>query len=165
MSSTLPGETVLDPFFGSGTTGAVAKKLGRNFIGIEREDKYIEQAKARIDAIKRIGEAEILHTAAKREQPRIPFGTLIENGMLKPGTVLTDHSGRYQAKVAADGNLVANKHRGSIHKVGAVLQGAPSCNGWTFWHYRQGRQNVPIDALRQQIRDKDTSGSAGKTLQ
>jgi modification methylase len=166
MSSTLPGETVLDPFFGSGTTGAVAKKLGRNYIGLERDEKYIEEAKARIDAIKKIGESEILHTAAKREQPRIPFGTLIENGMLKPGAVLTDHSGRYQARIAADGNLVSDKHRGSIHKVGAVLQGAPSCNGWTFWHYKQGRQTVPIDALRQQIRDQgEPAGSAGKTLQ
>ena len=153
MSSTNPGETILDPFFGTGTTGAVAKKLGRNYIGIERETDYIKFARQRLDGIKKLGDGEILHTPSKREQPRIPFGTLIERGLLKPGTQLVSSNGRYKAKVSADGSLVASGHRGSIHKVGAALQGAPSCNGWTFWHYHQGSSKpVPIDDLRQQVR-------------
>ncbi len=152
MSSTNPGDLVLDPFFGTGTTGAVAKKLGRNFIGIEREKSYREAAAARIKAIKNIGESEILHTPSKRDEPRIPFGTLIEQGLIKPGMVLTDAGGHHEAKVAADGNLIANTYRGSIHKVGAALQGAPSCNGWTFWHYRDKGRILPIDNLRQKIR-------------
>jgi modification methylase len=161
MSSTLPGEVVLDPFFGTGTTGAVAKKLGRDYIGIEREDSYIRFAEERLKNITRLGEGEILHTPAKREETRIPFGWLIEHGLLKPGAILTDPKGRYEAKIGADGNLIADTIRGSIHKVGATLQGAPSCNGWTFWHYRQGRQNVPIDALRQQLRQTMAAGTAG----
>lgn len=156
MSSTVPGDTVLDPFFGTGTTGAVAKKLGRRYIGIEREQEYIEYAQHRLDEIKRLGDGEILHAPSKREEPRIPFGTLIERGILKPGTQLTSSNGRYTAKIAADGNLVATGIRGSIHKVGATLQNAPSCNGWTFWHY----QNEPIDSLRQKIRDEGRSGAA-----
>ncbi|MCB1556408.1 MAG: site-specific DNA-methyltransferase [Alphaproteobacteria bacterium] len=153
MSSTNPGDLVLDPFFGTGTTGAVAKKLGRDYIGIEREESYIKAAQARLDSITRLGENEILHTPSRRELPRVPFGRLIENGLLKPGTVLRDARGRHEAKVGADGNLITNHYRGSIHKVGAALQGAPSCNGWTFWHYREGKQYRPIDDLRRQLRD------------
>lgn len=164
MSSTTPGDVVLDPFFGTGTTGAVAKKLGRKYIGIEREEAYRAVAEKRIQAIKSLGEREILYTPPKREQPRIPFGWLIERGMLKPGTTLTDSRGRYTAKVAADGNLVTDSHRGSIHKVGAALQGAPSCNGWTFWHYRDGGAYVPIDNLRQNLR-RQTGNTTKETIQ
>jgi modification methylase len=163
MSSTNPGDLVIDPFFGTGTTGAVAKKLGRDYIGIEREKAYRDVAAERIKAIKNIGAGEILHAPSKREEPRIPFGTLIEQGLLKPGTVLTDAGQKHSAKVAADGNLVASTHRGSIHKVGAALQGAPSCNGWTFWHYRDKGRVVPIDNLRQQIRSQTAAGK--ETLQ
>ncbi len=162
MSSTNPGDLVLDPFFGTGTTGAVAKKLGRNFTGIEREEDYIRIAEERIKNIKRMGSDEILHTPSKREEPRIPFGTLIERGLLKPGAVLTDSRQRYQAKIGADGNLITESERGSIHKVGAALQGAPSCNGWTFWHFRQGQNFIPIDKLRQQVR---AEGAKKDTLQ
>jgi len=165
MSSTQPDDVVLDPFFGTGTTGAVAKKLGRKYIGIEREQDYIRYARLRLEEITRLGEDEILHSVPKREQPRVPFGRLIENGMLKPGTTLTDHKGRFAAKIAADGNLVADNCRGSIHKVGATLQGAPSCNGWTFWHYREGNKAVPIDALRQQIRDEGTVAHSDRVRQ
>ena len=160
MSSTNPGETVLDPFFGTGTTGAAAKKLGRNYIGLEREQSYIDVAEKRLKAITKLGSGEILQTPSKREEPRIPFGQLIENGMLKPGTVLTDAKQRYEAKVSADGSLITNQYRGSIHKVGAALQGAPSCNGWTYWHIKQGKQFVPIDTLRQKLR-----GNTTETLQ
>lgn len=156
MSSSNPGDMVLDPFFGTGTTGAVAKKLGRRYIGIEREDDYIKTAQERLDGITTLGDGEILQTPSKREQPRIPFGTLIEQGLLKPGTVLTDSKQRHQAVIGADGNLITNTYRGSIHKVGAAVQKAPSCNGWTFWHYKAGRQYVPIDHLRQQIRGQKT---------
>jgi modification methylase len=152
MSSTNPGDVVLDPFFGTGTTGAVAKKLGRKYIGIEQEQEYIDVATRRLESIKQLGEGEILHTPAKREQPRIPFGQLIENGLLKPGTRLTDSRNRFEAKVGADGSLIAeNGTRGSIHKLGASLQGAPSCNGWTFWHIHKGKDKMPIDTLRQKV--------------
>lgn len=155
MSSTNPDDVVLDPFFGTGTTGAVAKKLGRKYIGIERETDYIKAAQKRLDGIKKLGDGEILQTPSKREQPRIPFGTLIEQGLLKPGTVLTDSKNRHEAMVGADGSLITNHYRGSIHKVGAAVQNAPSCNGWTFWHYKAGQKMLPIDDLRQRVRAKD----------
>lgn len=155
MSSTNPDDVVLDPFFGTGTTGAVAKKLGRKYIGIERETDYIKAAQKRLDGIKKLGDGEILQTPSKREQPRIPFGTLIEQGLLKPGTVLTDSKNRHEATVGADGSLITNHYRGSIHKVGAAVQNAPSCNGWTFWHYKAGQKMLPIDDLRQRVRAKD----------
>ncbi len=164
MSSTIPGDVVLDPFFGTGTTGAVAKKLGRDYIGIEREESYLKAATERLKNVKQVGDAEILHAPSKREETRIPFGWLIERGLLKPGATLTDSKGRIEAQIGADGNLITNNVRGSIHKVGAAVQGAPSCNGWTFWHVRQGKQNVPIDALRQQLR-LDMSHAASTTLQ
>lgn len=164
MSSTKPEDVVLDPFFGTGTTGAVAKKLGRKWIGLERDETYIKHATKRIDGIQCIGSQEIIHTPAKREQPRVPFGTLIEQGYLKPGTMLQDKQGKYEAQITADGNLIANTHRGSIHKVGAALQDAPSCNGWTFWHFEEDGKAIPIDKLRQAFRDKEfsTSDKSGK---
>ena len=155
MSSTRPGETVLDPFFGTGTTGAVAKRLGRHYIGIERDKAYAKVAEKRIKGISTL-DSELTEGMAKREQPRIPFGWLIERGMLNPGTVLTDHSKRHSAKIHADGTLVVKNHinsiKGSIHKVGAAVQGAPSCNGWTFWHYEDNGRSVPIDNLRDLLR-------------
>jgi modification methylase len=158
MSCTQPGDLVLDPFFGSGTTGAVAKKLGRDWIGLEREDDYIKLATKRIAAVKPIEEDDILHRPAKREEPRVPFGWLVERGIIKPGTVLTDGHNRIEAKVGADGSVIAGKgpgkYQGSIHKVGAALQDAPSCNGWTYWHYKEGGRTFPIDRLRQRIRDE-----------
>jgi len=161
MASSNPGDIILDPFFGTGTTGAVSKKLDRRYIGIERETGYIQVAEERIKKIVRLGDGEILHTPAKREEPRIPFGWLIERGLLKPGAVLTDSRQKHEAKVSADGNLIAQgqtgQYRGSIHRVGAALQGAPSCNGWTYWHVKQGKSIVPIDTLRQQLRDETHS--------
>jgi modification methylase len=167
MASTKPGDVVLDPFFGTGTTGAVAKKLDRRYIGIERETGYIKVAEDRLKKIVRLGDGEILHTPAKREEQRIPFGWLIERGLVKPGAVLTDPKQQFEAKITADGNLIAKgqagQHRGSIHRVGAALQGAPSCNGWTYWHIKKGKGMVPIDTLRQQIRDE--SAASGSTVQ
>jgi len=158
LSSTEPGDVVLDPFFGTGTTGAVAKKLGRDYIGIEREDAYIKVAKKRLAAITAGSDIELLQTPEKRKQPRIPFGQLLEEGLLEPGAILVDHSRKHRAKVHADGNLVANGKRGSIHKLGATLQDAPSCNGWTYWHYQDGGKTRPIDELRQELRSRLFSG-------
>jgi modification methylase len=156
LSSTEVGDVVLDPFFGTGTTGAVAKKLGRDFIGIEKEKEYIAFAKERIAAIKAGDDESLLKTIEKRSEPRVPFGQVVEQGMLQPGSVLFDHSRRFTARVRADGNLVARNHtgdhKGSIHKVGAALQGLPSCNGWTFWHFENKGKVWPIDVLRQEIR-------------
>jgi modification methylase len=155
LSSTNPGDVILDPFFGTGTTGAVAKKLGRDFIGIEREQEYIAHARERIASVT-TGDEEFLKPIEKRQEPRVPFGQVVEQGLLTPGTVLFDHSRRYSARVRADGNLVARSHKGdhkgSIHKVGAELQGLPSCNGWTFWHFETKGKAWPIDVLRQDIR-------------
>jgi modification methylase len=156
LSSTDVGDVVLDPFFGTGTTGAVAKKLGRDFIGIEREREYIAHAKERIAAIKAGDDDTLLKPIEKRAEPRVPFGQVVEMGLLEPGAVLFDHTRRFSARVRADGNLVARNHtgdhKGSIHKVGAALQGLPSCNGWTFWHFENKGKVLPIDALRQEIR-------------
>lgn len=160
LSSTDIGDVVLDPFFGTGTTGAVAKKLGRDFVGIEREQDYIDHAAKRIAAIT-TGDESMLKPIEKREEPRVPFGQVVEQGLLQPGAVLFDHSRRYSARVRADGNLVARNHtgdhKGSIHKVGAALQGLPSCNGWTFWHFENKGKVWPIDVLRQEIRSQITS--------
>ena len=156
LSSTNTGDVILDPFFGTGTTGAVAKKLGRDFIGIERDKEYIAHAKQRIDSITHVDDDSLLKPIEKRAEPRVPFGHVVELGLLPPGTVLFDHSRRYNARIRADGNLVARNHegdhKGSIHKVGAALQGLPSCNGWTFWHFESKGKVAPIDVLRQEIR-------------
>ncbi len=153
LSSTNPGDVVLDPFFGTGTTGAVAKKLGRHFIGIERDRDYIAAAEARIDAAEPVDLEALKMTQSKRAAPRIPFGRLLEEGLLNPGTELTDKRGKFSAMVRADGSLVSGNHSGSIHKVGALLQGLDSCNGWTYWHYEKDGSREPIDDLRQIIRD------------
>lgn len=152
VGTTNVGDVVLDPFFGTGTTGAVAKRLGRKWIGIEREQDYIDVARKRIAEIRQHDTKALEVTRGKRAEPRVPFGQLVERRMLEPGDVLESMNGRHRAKVRADGTLVSEKVTGSIHKVGAELQGAPSCNGWTYWCYRQDGKAVPIDVLRQQIR-------------
>lgn len=152
VGSTSPGDVVLDPFFGTGTTGAVAKKLGRHFIGIEREEAYRKVAQKRIDDTRRYDRSSLEVTRSKRAEPRVPFGQLVERGMLIPGEELRSLNGRHRAKIRADGTLVAHDARGSIHQVGAALEGAPSCNGWTYWSFKREGKQVPIDVLRQQIR-------------
>jgi modification methylase len=151
LASTKPGDLVLDPFFGTGTTGAVAKRLGRRFIGIERDRDYAMLAMKRVAAVEP-APTDLVTTQAKREEPRIPFGTLVERGLLKPGDVLVDASGRHRAKVRADGTVISAEARGSIHQVGAQVQGAPACNGWAFWYLEQKGKAVPIDLLRQKVR-------------
>ncbi len=152
LSATKPGDVVLDPFFGTGTTGAVAKQLGRSYIGIERDETYIKGARQRLKGLKEIEDKTLLDTPSKRALPRIPFGSVVERGLLRPGTVLTDSSGRHTAKVRADGTLISAEHRGSIHQVGAAVQGAPACNGWTFWHVDMKGSRVAIDVLREKVR-------------
>ena len=152
VGTTNPGDVVLDPFFGTGTTGAVAKKLGRHFIGIERETAYIEAATKRLANVRRFDAAGLEVTQSKRAEPRVPFGQLVERGMLRPGEALYSLNGRHSAKVRADGSLIAKDTKGSIHQVGAHLEGAPSCNGWTYWCFKKDGQSVPIDILRQQVR-------------
>ena len=152
LSATKPGDVVLDPFFGTGTTGAVAKQLGRSYIGIERDETYIQGARQRLKGLKEIEDKTLLDTPSKRALPRIPFGSVVERGLLRPGTVLTDSSGRHTAKVRADGTLISAEHRGSIHQVGAAVQGAPACNGWTFWHVDMKGSRVAIDVLRDKVR-------------
>ena len=152
VGTTQPGDVVLDPFFGTGTTGAVAKRLGRRWIGIEREQDYIQAARKRLSKIKAHDKSALEVTRSKRAEPRIPFGQLVERQLLAPGDVLESMNGRHRAKVRADGTLVAADIKGSIHKVGAELQGAPSCNGWTYWCFRKDGKPVPIDVLRQQLR-------------
>ncbi len=150
LACTKPGDVILDPFFGTGTTGAVAKRLRRHWIGIDREGTYIEAAQERIDAALPLDESAVTTMMAPRQAPRVAFGTLIETGYLKPGTVLSDTKRRWRAVVKADGSLLTDcGTAGSIHKVGATLQNAPSCNGWTFWHYEAENGLKPIDALRQ----------------
>ncbi|MDA9772243.1 DNA methyltransferase [Amylibacter sp.] len=156
VGSTNEGDVILDPFFGSGTTGAVAKKLGRNFIGIEREEEYRKVAKKRIKAIKKYDVESLKVSTSKRAEPRVPFGQVVERGMLKPGDQLYSLNGRHSAKIHADGTLVAHDQRGSIHQVGAALEGAPSCNGWTYWCFKKRGEAIPIDMLRKKIRAEMT---------
>ncbi|MBI3673630.1 MAG: site-specific DNA-methyltransferase, partial [Rhizobiales bacterium] len=136
----------------TGTTGAVARQLGRNFIGIEREEAYAEAALARIAAVEPLAPEVLKTTTAKRAEPRIPFGSLIEHGLVKAGDTLYDPAQRVAARVRADGSIACRDASGSIHKIGAHVQGAEACNGWTFWHVRKGTALVPIDVLRQKLR-------------
>ena len=152
IAATKPGDVVLDPFFGSGTTGAVAKRLGRSFIGLEREEKYVKIAEKRIAQVVPGAPDDIETTRSKKSEPRIPFGWVVERGLLSPGTVLCDPSRRFRAKVRADGSLASADATGSIHKMGAHVQGASACNGWVFWHMDVEGKLVPIDILRQKLR-------------
>jgi len=154
VGSSNPGDVVLDPFFGTGTTGAVAKMLGRDFIGIEREAAYREVAEKRIAKVRKFDREALQTTTSKRAEPRVPFGQLVERGMLRPGEELYSLNGRHKAKVRADGSLIGADSKGSIHQVGAACEKAPSCNGWTYWCFKKDGKRVPIDLLRQQIRSE-----------
>ena len=150
LASTKPGDVVLDPFFGTGTTGAVAKRLGRCWIGIEREADYCAAAAERIAAALPLDESALATMHSPRNAPKVAFGVLVETGLLQPGAVLFDAKRRFAATVRADGSLLSPcGASGSIHKLGATLQGQPACNGWTFWHYEADDALKPIDALRQ----------------
>jgi modification methylase len=148
LSSTEPGAVVLDPFFGSGTTGAVAKRLGRHFVGVEREQAYIDAATRRIAKVKPLSDEAVIPLQGKKSEPRVPFSTVVEMGLVKPGTTLFDARRRFSALVRADGTIAVEGVAGSIHKIGATVQGLDACNGWTFWHYERDGGLDPIDELR-----------------
>lgn len=152
LASSKPGDLILDPFFGSGTTGACAKRLGRRFIGLERDEMYIEVAKARIAQISPLPPEALAVTGSKRSEPRVPFGQIVEAGLLQPGDSLFCAKGERMARVRADGSLIVGDLSGSIHKVGAMVQSAPACNGWTYWHFKTDKGLVPIDLLRAKVR-------------
>ena len=152
LASTEVGGVILDPFFGTGTTGVVARRLGRDFIGIERNPEYADLARKRLARVRETPEPGLLSTPSRRREARIPFGWLVERGMLTPGQVLYDQRRRYTARVRADGSLVAADFRGSIHQVGAYVQKAPACNGWQFWCMDVRGKLVSIDVLRQKLR-------------
>ena len=154
LATTNPGDTVLDPFFGTGTTGAVAKRLGRNWIGIERDVDYVKAAEERIAKVKAYSASALETQPSKRAEPRVPFNAIVELGMLRAGSPLYDERRSVRAEVKADGTLAVPGSRGSIHRLGAVVQGKTACNGWTFWHYEQGGKLQPIDVLREQAKEK-----------
>ena len=160
LATTGPGDVVLDPFLGSGTTAAVAKLLGRRWIGVEREEGYRALAQARIDRVVPLANDAVRVTRPKRAEPKVPFGTLVERGLLRAGEELHSLDGRHRARIVADGTLLGGGAQGSIHQLGARLEGAPSCNGWTYWHFKRDGRRVPIDALRQQIRAEVTAAGA-----
>lgn len=152
LAASKPGDVVLDPFFGTGTTGAVARRLRRSFIGIESDPTYIKAARERIKSVKPLAEEVVSAPLAKRSEPRVAFISLIEAGLVEPGEKLYDLARQYSAMVRADGTLVAPKMFGSIHKVGALMQGLPACNGWTFWFVERKGKLISIDDLRAQVR-------------
>jgi modification methylase len=152
LAASNAGDLVLDPFFGSGTTGVAARRLGRSFLGLERDPAYAEAARRRIEAVEPLPEAALAIAPTRRSEPRVAFSSVLEAGLMRPGERLVDARRRYSALVRADGALAAGPAVGSIHKIGALVQGLPACNGWTFWHVeRQGRL-TPIDDLRGAMR-------------
>ncbi|MFN3817206.1 site-specific DNA-methyltransferase [Brevundimonas sp.] len=152
LAATRPGDVVLDPFFGTGTTGAAARRLGRHFIGIEREETYAKLAEKRIKAVVPAAPEDLAVMGSKKSEPRVPFGALVEAGLLRPGDRLYCPRGEREARVRADGSLAHGDLTGSIHKLGALLDNAPACNGWTFWRYKTDRGFQLIDDLRTQMR-------------
>jgi modification methylase len=154
LAATRPEDLVVDPFMGSGTTGAVAKRLGRRWLGFELDADYAAAARKRIESVVPVADPTLVAIESKREAPRVPFGWLVERGLVQVGDLLVGGPGnRYTAKVRADGTVISAEHKGSIHQVGAAVQGAPSCNGWTFWQLVQADgTHVPLDALRQKLR-------------
>ena len=152
LASTKPGDVVLDPFFGTGTTGAVAKRLGRRWIGIERDTDYAKAARERIAKVRPLPQSSLETQRSKRAEPRVPFGTIVELGILEPGAMLLDARARIRAEVKADGTLAHGGNQGSIHRLGALVQGKSACNGWTFWHYEAEGTLKPIDNLRDEAK-------------
>ena len=155
LATTNRGDVVLDPFFGTGTTGAVAKRLGRHYIGIERDEDYAKAAAERIAKVETLPDRVLETTRSKRNEPRVPFGSIIELGILSAGTALFDERRRVRAEVRADGTLAAAGQQGSIHRLGAVVQGKAACNGWTYWHFEAAKGRLqPIDTLRMEARKR-----------
>ncbi len=148
LASTGPGDIVLDPFLGTGTTAAVARRLQRHFIGIERHPDYVEAALGRVRRVRPTPASGIATSPSRGERPRIAFGSLVERGLIEPGSTLTDRARRVEATVMADGSVRVGELQGSIHKIGAAVQNTPTCNGWTFWHFERDGRLEAIDVLR-----------------
>ena len=154
LAASRPDDLVLDPFSGTGTTGAVAAKLGRRFVGVERDPDYAKAAMKRIAAVEPLQAPSIAPFMTAREAPRVPFTALIERGLISPGANLVDSKKRHRALVRADGAVMLGEKVGSIHRIGALAQGLEACNGWTFWHVEMKGQLTPIDALRARLREE-----------
>ena len=154
LASTNKNDLVVDPFLGSGTTAVVAKKLQRDFIGIEQNTNYIYLSKKRLEKVKSYSNSVVKINKSRKELPKVPFGELVEQGIIPPGAVLTDSKEKYSAKVRIDGSLIIDDITGSIHQVGAKIQGLPSCNGWDFWHLKEKKSNTLLDEIRGNYRDK-----------
>lgn len=152
MAATKPDDLVLDPFFGSGTTGAVAKSLGRRWIGLERDETYALAANQRISQVTSGTLADVTPLKSKKEEVRIPFGHLVEQGLLRAGDAIYSPKGEFSARVRADGSIMLGDSVGSIHRIGAKAQSSPACNGWTYWHFKSDAGLQPIDFLRHQVR-------------
>ena len=152
LATSKPGDLVLDPFSGSGTTAATAKRFGRRFIGVEQELEYVKLSRRRLEAVNQLKDHEVLAIDEKRSAPRVPFGSLLDRGLVSPGEFMFDARRRWHAKVRADGMLISDQVKGSIHSVGAAVQGAQACNGWTFWHVDRNGSTVSIDLFRQMVR-------------
>ncbi len=152
LASSNKNDLILDPFLGSGTTAVVAKKLGRIFYGIEKDKRYFDAANKRLKNTKPIEDDYLDTLQNNRSKPRIPFGSLVEIGVIKPGTEIYDQKKKINAKIMVDGSIKYQQSEGSIHKVAAKILGAESCNGWTYWHYQSGNTLKPIDELRQRLR-------------
>jgi modification methylase len=152
LSASRPDDLVLDPFCGTGTTGAVAKRLGRRFVGCERDAAYAAAATARIAATEPLPKPALASFVTAREAPRVPFSALIERGLISAGAKLVDAKQRHQALVRPDGAIALGQTVGSIHRIGALAQGLDACNGWTFWHVQTAKGLTLIDELRAVIR-------------
>ena len=154
LSTSKPGDLIVDPFSGSGTTAAVAKRFSRQFIGIEQSKEYVEISRQRLQAVQVLNDPDVLEIETKRNAPRVPFGSLLDRGLVNPGELMFDARRRWHAKIRADGLLISERLKGSIHAVGAAVQGAQACNGWTFWHVDRDGSAISIDIYRQMIRDE-----------
>ena len=156
LASTNKGDFVFDPFLGTGTTAVVAKKLGRNYFGVEKEKKYFQTSKQRLEKTIKIEDHYLDTIKNNKSKPRVPFGSLVELGIVKPGMSVFDQKKKVNAKIMADGSIKYQNSEGSIHKVAAKIIGAESCNGWTYWHYNKNGSILPIDHLRQRLISKGT---------
>ena len=155
LATTNKGDAIFDPFLGTGTSAVVAKKLGRKYFGVEKDKKYFNAAYERINKAKIIKDDYLDAIQNNKSKPRVPFGSLIEMGLIKPGAILFDPKKKFNAKIMVDGSLKCQQAEGSIHKVAAKILGAESCNGWTYWHYNLNGQIVPIGNLRQRLISKN----------
>ncbi len=154
VSSTNKGDTILDPFLGSGTTAVIAKKLQRNFIAFEQDQNYIKLAEKRLKKTKSLSDEIVKMSKSRKDLPKVPFGELVEQGIIPPGAVLTDKKEQYKATVSIDGTLKIKNLSGSIHQLGAKVQGLPSCNGWDFWHVKNKLKSTLLDEVRSEYRNK-----------